>query len=199
MSHQDDALALMGILARRSLRVGDFKLSAGQTSGVYVDAKLTTCCVRAMPLIGRVFLDKMHARSWFPEAIGGLTVGADPIAFATARESFGTDHEVNSFIVRKEPKKHGMQRFIEGMEETSGRSVVIIDDVCTTGGSTTRAIEKAQEAGMHILGAICLVDRQHGATERLAKDFNCELLSIFTLSELVGFHESELSAVGAHR
>lgn len=137
-----------------------------------------------MPLIGRAFLRTMKARGWSPDAVGGLTLGADPIAFAIARESLETGKPINAFIVRKEPKKHGTQRFIEGLEETQGRSVVILEDVCTTGGSTACAIEKALEAGMQILGAICLVDRQQGAAELLESKFGCRLENIFTLAQL---------------
>jgi len=122
-----------------------------------------------------------------------LTVGADPIAFSIARESFaGFGQPINAFIVRKEPKKHGMERFIEGLEDTNGLPVVIIDDVCTQGKSTGEAIEKARAAGMDVLGAICLVDRREGAIELLASKYQCRLESIFTLSELLA-RQSELA------
>ena len=178
----DESLKTM--LRARSVRSGEFTLASGETSTVYVDAKLTTCFPPAMPLIGRAFLRKMKAMGWAAEAAGGMTVGADPIAFAIARESLDTTQHVNAFIVRKEPKKHGMQRYIEGLEETVGRPVVIIDDVCTKGGSTAQAILSARDAGMHILGAICLVDREMGAAELLQEKFGLRLESIFKLSSL---------------
>jgi hypothetical protein len=115
----------------------------------------------------------IKANGWLPQAVGGLTLGADPIAFAIGRESLATDMPIDTFIVRKETKKHGMGRFIEGLEETQGCRVVILDDVCTTGDSTALAIEKARDAGMEILGAICLVDREAGATELLKSKFGC--------------------------
>ena len=189
-----DLQRLKSILLRESVRCGEFTLASGQTSDVYVDAKLTTCCAEAMPLIGRVFIDKMHSRGWNPQAVGGLTVGADPIAFSIARESLESGNKINAFIVRKEPKKHGMQRFIEGMENAQGQKVVIIDDVCTTGGSTAQAIQKAKDAGMDVLGAVCLVDRDMGARERLAQEFGCALEWIFPLSELRSEHESHASS-----
>jgi orotate phosphoribosyltransferase len=186
---------LKSILLRESVRFGEFRLSSGQTSDVYVDGKLTTCSAEAMPLIGKVCIDKMQSRGWFPEAVGGLTVGADPIAFSIARESLeSSGQRINAFIVRKEPKKHGMQRYIEGMEDANGKDVVIIDDVCTTGGSTAQAIQKAKDAGMNILGAICLVDREMGAGQLLADKFGCALERVFTLSELRAEHESRTTS-----
>ena len=175
---------LKEILRRKSVRFGTFTLASGATSDVYVDCKLTTCSPRAMPLIGRAFLRKLHSRGWVPEAVGGLTLGADPIACAIARESLSMEQPINAFIVRKEPKKHGMQRYIEGLDQTEGRQVVIIDDVCSKGGSTAQAIEKAKAAGMHVLGALCLVDREMGAAEMLDRRFGCPLDSIFKLSDL---------------
>jgi orotate phosphoribosyltransferase len=181
---EQELARLKDILLKKSIRFGHFVLTSGQTSDVYVDCRLTTCSAEAMPLIGRAFLRKMQDKGWNPEAVGGLTMGADPIAFAIARESLDTGHSIDAFVIRKEAKKHGMQRFIEGLEETKGRRVVILDDVCSTGGSTAQAIEKAQGDGMQVLGAVCLVDRNMGAPEMLAQRFGCVLESIFTLAEL---------------
>lgn len=175
---------LRELLIRKSLRFGTFTLASNQTSDVYVDGKLTTCSAEAMPLVGRAFLRKMQERGWQPDAAGGLTLGADPIAMAVARESLETGRPIQAFIVRKEPKKHGMKRFIEGLEQTQDLKVVVLEDVATTGGSTAEAIEKIREAGMTVLGAICLVDREAGAAERLRRDYACELEHVFTLSEL---------------
>jgi orotate phosphoribosyltransferase len=185
LNEADELSQLQSFLTSRSVRFGAFKLSAGDDSEVYVDAKLTTCFAHAMPLIGRAFLRKMRTRKWLPDAVGGLTVGADPIAFAIARESSDTDRLINAFIVRKEPKKHGMERFIEGIEDTADLPVVIIDDVCTKGASTAQAVRKARQAGMKVLGALCLVDRQQGATELLDTEFGLALDSIFTLDKLM--------------
>ena len=174
---------LMELLRTKSVRFGHFKLASGKESNVYVDCKLTTYSAEAIPLVGRAFLRRIKANGWSPQAVGGLTLGADPIAFAIARESLETDRPINAFIVRKETKKHGMGRFIEGLEETEGCQVVILDDVCTTGDSTALAIEKAKAAGMEVLGAICLVDREAGATELLKSKFGCSLDSVFRLSD----------------
>lgn len=179
----DDRSQLKDILRTKSVRFGSVELASGEKSDVYVDCKLTTCSSHAMPLLGRVFLRKIEENGWKPEAVGGLTVGADPIAFAVARESLEYGHPINAFIVRKEPKKHGMQRLIEGLDETVRVKVVIIDDVCTKGGSTAQAIRNARDAGMDVLGAVCLVDREMGASELLLREFGLPLASIFTLSD----------------
>jgi orotate phosphoribosyltransferase len=189
-----DLAALKQILLTKSVRTGDFTLVSGQKSDIYVDSKLTTYSADAVALVGRIVLDKIEARGWLPDAVGGLTLGADPIAFAVARESLETGRPVDAFVVRKEAKKHGTQRFIEGLEVTGGRKVVIIDDVCSTGGSTVQAIEKAMAAGMQILGAICLVDREMGAPELLKTQFGCDLESVFTLSDLRGQDGAPASA-----
>lgn len=180
----DDLSSLREIVIARSLQFGNFTLASKQTSGIYVDAKLTTCYPKAIPLVGRVFLRKIQACGWCPAAVGGLTLGADPIAISVARESVDAGCAISAFIVRKEPKRHGMMRFIEGLDQTAGLPVVIIDDVCTTGGSTALAIERAREAGMRVLGAVCLVDREAGASDRLLAEFGCPLHSVFKLSDL---------------
>jgi orotate phosphoribosyltransferase len=182
-SQEVDRSQLKDILLEKSVRFGEFKLSSGETSDVYVDCKLTTCYPVAMPLLGSIFLSSIRARGWHPEAVGGLMVGAEPIAFAIARESLNSPTLISAFIVRKEPKPHGMQKVVEGIEPTHGRSVVVIDDVCTKGGSTALAIRNVQAVGMNVLGAICLVDREMGASELLRREFGIELESIFRLSE----------------
>jgi orotate phosphoribosyltransferase len=179
----DDLAELQEILKTKSVRFGKFTLASGQTSDVYVDCRLTTCHPRAMPLIGRVFLRKMQEKNWSPEAVGGLTMGADPIAFAVARESLDGPRLIDCFVVRKERKSHGMQKMVEGLESTAGRRVVIVEDVCTKGESTALAIENAKSAGMEILGAVCLIDREAGASELLRAQFAVELASIFKLSD----------------
>jgi orotate phosphoribosyltransferase len=184
-----DRSRLMDILARKSLSTaGEFTLHSGEKSTVYVDGKLTTLTAAAMPLVGRAFLQKIRERGWAPDAVGGLTLGADPIAFAIARESLESGPPIDAFVVRKEPKKHGTQKFVEGLESTEGKSVVMLDDVCTRGDSTWQAIAKAQDAGMRVLGAICLVDRQQGATEFLIGK-GIVLGRVFTLAELVAYKD----------
>jgi orotate phosphoribosyltransferase len=189
---QQDYRLLEDVLTRKSIRLGNFTLASGKESHIYVDAKLTTCAASAIPLIGRVFITSIKRQGWEPAAVGGLTIGADPIALAIAGESVKAGREINAFVVRKESKKHGMQRHIEGIENTAGLPVVIIDDVCTTGESTATAIEKALSCGMLVLGAICLVDRQMGAQELIASRFGLSLASIFLLADLERYiHERD--------
>jgi orotate phosphoribosyltransferase len=175
---------LKALLIARSMRRGKFKLASGLMRDVYVDGKLTTLKASAMPLVGREFLEKIRAHQWEPKAIGGLVIGADPIVSAVARESIEENTPIDGFLVRKEPKKHGLEKYIEGIDETGGVPVVIVDDVCTTGGSTAEAIKKARSAGMVVLGAICLVDREEGAEELLLA-LDCAFDRIFRLSELL--------------
>jgi orotate phosphoribosyltransferase len=202
MASENDREQLKVLLCRHSVRFGEFKLVSGQTSSVYVDAKLTTCRAAAMPVVGRLFLKKLRDRGWRAAAIGGLTLGADPIAMAIARESFGTEQQVDAFVIRKESKKHGTMKFIEGLPTPEGMPVVIIDDVCTTGGSTITAIERAREAGMQILGAVCLVDREMGAAKNI-EALNCPFDWIFTLTELKEQSDAQsdpaLTGIGSDR
>lgn len=186
---------LQEILLRKSVKFGDFLLASGQRSDVYVDCKPTTCDAAAMPLIGRVVLTKIRERGWSPEAVGGLMVGAEPIAFAVARESLGMQPQVNAFIVRKEAKPHGRQKAVEGIDPTENRRVVVIDDVCTQGESTALAIRNMQSVGMIVLGAICLVDREAGATELLRREFGIELESVYKLSALRAVHDAKHAAL----
>ncbi len=189
MSVASDREQLKRLLAARSVRRGDFTLASGLTSHLYVDAKLTTLHAPAMPLVGRLFLEKIREHRWQPQAIGGLILGADPIVNAVARESVEANSPIDAFLVRKEAKTHGLHKFIEGVDEPTGLAVVIVDDVCTTGGSTVEAIEKARRAGMAVLGAICLVDREEGAEERL-RALDCEFERIFRLAELLEAYDS---------
>ena len=159
-------------------------LASGKRSNVYCDARVTTCRAEAMPLIGRLFLDKMRERGWKPAAVGGLTMGADPIVIAVARESVETGTLINAFLVRKEAKGHGLRKQIEGLTEEPPLDVVIVDDVCTTGDSTIKAIQASREAGLNVLGAICLVDREEGARANLEGEHSCAFDRVFTISEL---------------
>ena len=180
-----DRIALKQILRDLSIRTGDFILASGKRSNLYIDARLTTCHARAMPLIGRAFLAKMDELGWRPAAVGGLTMGADPIAVAIARESLDRPGEpINAFVVRKEPKAHGMKQGVEGLALPAQIDVVVVDDVCSTGGSTVTAVERAREAGLNVLGAICLVDRKLGAAENLG-NIHCPFGSIFEIAELL--------------
>ena len=138
---------LLALLARKSFRLGEFKLSSGGASDYYIDCRTTTLDAQGARLTGEVFVEEIKARGWEPQAIGGLTMGADPIVVAAsvvaASNAVG---ELQGFLVRKAEKEHGTGRRIEGFREKGAR-VVIVDDVCTTGSSTVQAIEAAREFG----------------------------------------------------
>ena len=146
---------LLRLLASKSFRLGQFKLSSGGTSDYYIDCRTTTLSGKGARLTGQVVFDEIRNRGWKPKAIGGLTMGADPIVVAVSVAS----GEVDGFLVRKVEKQHGTGRRIEGFQEKGAR-VVIVDDVCTTGSSTVQAIEAAKEFGFEVVGVLCLVERQ---------------------------------------
>jgi len=146
---------LLSLLAHKSFRLGEFKLSSGGTSDYYIDCRTTTLDAKGSRLTGEVFLEEIRRRGWKPQAIGGLTMGADPIVVAVSVVS----GELHGFLVRKADKQHGTGQRIEGFREKRAR-VVIVDDVCTTGASTIQAIETAREFGFEVVGAMCLVERE---------------------------------------
>jgi orotate phosphoribosyltransferase len=146
---------LLSTLAHKSFRLGEFKLSSGGTSDYYIDCRTTTLDAKGARLTGEVFVEEIRQRAWKPQAIGGLTMGADPIVVAASVVS----GELHGFLVRKADKQHGTGQRIEGFREKGAR-VVIVDDVCTTGASTIQAIEAAREFGFEVVGAMCLVERE---------------------------------------
>lgn len=150
---------LLALLAEKSFRLGQFKLSSGGTSDYYIDCRLTTLDASGALATGEAVLQEIHNRSWKPDAIGGLTMGADPIVVATSVISAQHGKPINGFLVRKAEKTHGTGQRIEGFRATPSR-VVIVDDVCTTGASTIQAIEAAREYGFEIVGVMCLVERE---------------------------------------
>src|SRR5512143_550317 len=163
---------LLELLAERSFRLGQFKLSSGLTSDYYIDCRATTLHAEGARLAGRVVLDKIKNRGWMVQGVGGMTMGADPIVTAVSvlsAQSVQTrfparskefDREpfyIHGFLVRKSEKAHGMGNRVEGFAEP-GAKVVIVDDVCTTGASTIGAMEAARAAGMQVIGVIVLVE-----------------------------------------
>lgn len=190
---------LLEILRERSLRLGKFTLTSGQTSHYYFDSKFTTLHPEGAYLTARVLLDEIRERRVAAAAIGGLTLGADPIVSAVAAVSWaerGQYPPLAAFIVRKEPKKHGTQRFIEGLQAEPGTEVIIVDDVCTTGGSTLKAIAGAEEAGLKVVAVFCLVDREQGGREALSA---YPFFPLLTATELLDTPEiqAELSRLQA--
>jgi orotate phosphoribosyltransferase len=176
---------LLRLLAYKSFRLGEFKLSSGGTSDYYIDCRTTTLDAKGARLTGQVFFDEIRQRGWKPEAIGGLTMGADPIVVAVSVVS----GELHGFLVRKAEKQHGTGQSIEGFREKGAR-VVIVDDVCTTGASTVQAIHVAREYGFHLVGVMCLVEREEAkgrpSVEKAASP--APFVSIFTASDVRAEH-----------
>jgi orotate phosphoribosyltransferase len=154
------------MLATRSARRGTFVLSSGRTSNLYIDARLTTMSPDGLELIGRLGLSTIEREFGDIDAVGGLTLGADPVAYAIAHESARTSHPVRAFTVRKEAKVHGAGRQIEG-PFSSGDRVVVIEDVITTGGSALRAVDTLRSAGADVRGVLAVVDRMEGGRENI--------------------------------
>jgi orotate phosphoribosyltransferase len=172
---------LLRLLATKSFRLGDFKLSSGGRSDYYIDCRTTTLDARGAQLTGQVFLEEIRHRNWNPEAIGGLTMGADPIVVAVSVTS-GT---LNGFLVRKAEKQHGTGQRIEGFRGTGAR-VVIVDDVCTTGASTIQAIEAAREFGFDVVAVMCLVEREeaHGRPDVERAAAPAPFIAVFTANDV---------------
>lgn len=166
MTVPPDRTALEQLLLQRSVRRGDFVLASGLHSNYYIDCRLTTMSAAGLALIGRVGLAAIRLAGWSPRSVGGLTMGADPVAYAIAAASAGDPPVIDAFSVRKEAKSHGTGRLIEGNFEP-GNSVVVIEDVITSGGSALRAIEAVTGAGGHVLGVLAIVDREQGGRAKI--------------------------------
>lgn len=176
---------LLTLITKQSFRLGSFTLSSGLKSDYYIDCRTTTLHAHGSELTGRVFFDLFRQQGWRPQAVGGLTMGADPIVTAVTVISAQQHMPIHGFLVRKAEKTHGTGQRIEGFQE-KGADVVIVDDVCTTGGSTIQAIQAAREFGFNIIAAACLVEREEAggrpAVEQAAAP--APFFSIFTSSHI---------------
>jgi orotate phosphoribosyltransferase len=180
---------LLAMLADKSFRLGEFKLSSGGSSDYYIDCRLTTLDATGALLTGQAVFDEIRQRGWQPDAIGGLMMGADPIVVATSVISAQQRKPVHGFLVRKAEKTHGTAQRIEGFRQKPAR-VVIVDDVCTTGGSTIQAIEAGREFGFEIAGVLCLVEREEAGgranVEKAAAP--AEFVALFTANDVRAQH-----------
>ena len=157
---------LLTLLAERSARRGHFTLASGRQSTLYIDARLTTMSPDGLALIGPLALHEIVASKWRVDAIGGLTLGADPVSYAIAYASARSEKPLRAFTVRKEPKGHGTGQLIEGPFRHGDR-VAVIEDVITTGNSALRAVHAVRTAGGVVAGVLALVDREEGGREAL--------------------------------
>jgi orotate phosphoribosyltransferase len=177
-----DAEQLRRLLLERSVRRGDFVLASGQRSSYYIDCRLTTMSAEGLVLIGRMGLAALGAAGWRPAAIGGLTMGADPVAYAIAAASHGSGHRIDAFSVRKEAKAHGTGQQIEG-NFRPGDPVVVVEDVITSGGSAWKAIAAVKHAGGQVLGVFAVVDREQGGKTFLEEQ-GTRVVALTTTSQL---------------
>jgi orotate phosphoribosyltransferase len=157
---------LLTLLAERSARRGHFTLASGRQSTLYIDARLTTMSPDGLSLIGPLGVQALRSTGWNVDAVGGLTLGADPVSYAIAYASAGAGTPLRAFTVRKEAKTHGTGRLIEGPFREGDR-VAVIEDVITTGGSALRAVEAIRAAGGVVAGVLALVDREEGGRAAL--------------------------------
>ena len=174
---------LQRLLAERSARRGRFTLSSGRESTLYIDARLTTMSPEGLVLIGRLGLETLRASGWNVQAVGGLTLGADPVAYAIAYTSMESGQSIRAFTVRKEAKTHGTGRLIEG-PFAAGDRVAIVEDVITTGGSALKAIAAVQAAGGIVAGVLAVVDRDEGGRE-VIENAGIPVLALTTGAEIV--------------
>jgi orotate phosphoribosyltransferase len=207
----DNRIALLNLIATLSFKLGDFTLASGKKSDYYIDCRTTTLHAEGGRLSGLVLYDLIREHIPQAEAVGGLTMGADPLVSNTASASAWAlaDHNeilelsseldletgtepvptlIHGFLVRKAEKTHGTGRKIEGFLKP-GAQVIIVDDVCTTGGSAITAIEAAREAGMHVAGVLCLVDREQGGRANIEAACNgAPFLAVYTATEVRAAH-----------
>ncbi|ROR72585.1 orotate phosphoribosyltransferase [Bogoriella caseilytica] len=170
-SNDSHRSALAKLVTEIAVVRGEVTLSSGKTSDYYVDMRRATLHHAAAPLVGHVMLDLLEENGFGPgeiDAVGGLTLGADPVATAILHAAASRGLDLDAFVVRKETKKHGMQRQVEG-PDVAGKKVVAVEDTSTTGGSVLTAVEALREAGAEVVAVAVVVDRDTGVRERIAE------------------------------
>jgi orotate phosphoribosyltransferase len=204
MTTSSYAQQLLSLLSRISFKLGQFKLSSGGTSDYYIDCRTTTLHAEGGRLTGHAILELLEANKIQADAVGGLTMGADPIVsnVATASAWRAQQHPgaplLHGFLVRKAEKAHGTGRRIEGFCREGAR-VVIVDDVCTTGASTINAVEAAKEAGMTVAAVVCIVEREeaNGRPAVEAAAGAAPFLRLFSANDVRAEHIKQLDAAKA--
>lgn len=180
-----DRERLKEILLEKSYRKGTFTLTSGKTSDFYIDGKQTTLSAEGAYLCGKLLFELIKNSETKINAVGGMTLGADPLVTAVSIASFLDDASIPAFIVRKEAKGHGTGNYIEGLKNMpEGCTVALLEDVVTTGGTLLQVIERVEDAGFKVGLIATVVERQEGGTEVLAKA-GYKLDSVFTRAELL--------------
>ena len=177
MSDREELKKLIDQLA---IQRGEFTLASGAKANYYIDCRKVTLDSRGAGLIGKLLYERLD-ETGFPDAVGGMAIGADPITGSVVCYSGLQGREVSGFIVRKEEKQHGTGRMVEGPIH-SGQSAVILEDVVTTGGSSLKAIKLAKEAGLDVKSVVCLVDRLAGGREKFESE-GLAFDSLFTIED----------------
>lgn len=180
---------LLRLFVERSFREGDFTLASGRQSRFYIDCRTTTMHAEGQALLGVVGLDVLEEAGLEPDVIGGLTMGADPIAYAIAAESWRRGRPIHAFSVRKRPKRHGTGQRIEGCFERGARTVVV-EDVITTGGSALQACEAVRQEGGSVLAVLAAVDRQEGGREAI-EEHGHRVLTMFGVDDFKAYLASQ--------
>jgi orotate phosphoribosyltransferase len=178
-----DYSALITLLAERSAKRGQFTLASGKQSNFYIDARLTTMSPDGLAIIGPLALSALRETGWNVDAVGGLTLGADPISYAISYASAASDHPLRAFTVRKESKAHGTGKLLEGPFREGDR-VAVIEDVITTGGSALRAIEAVRSANGSVAGVLALVDRGEGGRQAI-EQAGVAIISLVTADQII--------------
>ena len=177
---------LLQIIKEKSYEKKDVILASGKKSDFYIDCRQTTLHPEGAYLIGKIFYSMVRESHHQIEAIGGPTMGADPIATAISVVSQIEGKPLPAFIVRKEPKKHGLGQWIEGKKNlANGAKVAIVEDVVTTGGSSLQAVKRAEEEGLKVIAVLAVVDREEGGAEKI-REAGYEFQAIFTKKDIVG-------------
>ena len=174
---------LIALLAERSAKRGQFTLASGKQSTFYIDARLTTMSPEGLSVIGPLALSALRKTDWRVDAVGGLTLGADPVSYAISYASAQSDHPLRAFTVRKEAKAHGTGKLLEGPFK-SGDRVAVIEDVITTGGSALKAIEAVRAAGGVVAGVLALVDREEGGRQAI-EQADVPVVALVTASQIM--------------
>ena len=177
----DERERLLELVRTRALRVGKITLSSGKVSDYYVDAREVVLDPEGAYLTGKLMLDMINPEA---VAVAGMTLGADPIVTSISVVGHIEGRDLTALIIRKEPKKHGTQKFVEGPVLPEGSKVTVVDDVVTTGSSLVKSIERLRNEGYEPIQVVAILDREEGGSEKL-KEAGYELESIFTRADLL--------------